>query len=50
MAAYGIGPIATSDADSRRAHGVDERIPSASLKPAIEFLYRLVVELAAKKT
>lgn len=49
FAAYGIDPIALAEEDSRRAHGVDERIPTASLRPAVEFLYRLVVEIAAKK-
>jgi acetylornithine deacetylase/succinyl-diaminopimelate desuccinylase-like protein len=49
VAAYGLNPIALTDADSRRAHGIDERIPVASLRPAIELLYRLVVELAAKR-
>ena len=47
--AYGIDPIAISEEDSRRAHGIDERIPTSSLKPAVEFLYRVVVELAAKR-
>ena len=47
-AAYGIDPIALSEEDARRAHGVDERIPTGVLRPAVEFLYRLVVELAAK--
>jgi len=44
--AYGINPIALGEADAQRAHGVDERIPAASLRPAVEFLYRLVVEIA----
>lgn len=48
VAAYGISPIAVSDEDARRAHGVDERIPAASLRPGVEFLYRLVVELAGR--
>jgi acetylornithine deacetylase/succinyl-diaminopimelate desuccinylase-like protein len=46
--AYGLGPIAMTEEDARRAHGVDERIPAASLRPGVEFLYRLVVELAAQ--
>jgi acetylornithine deacetylase/succinyl-diaminopimelate desuccinylase-like protein len=46
--AYGLGPIAMTEEDARRAHGVDERIPTASLRPGVEFLYRLVVELAAQ--
>jgi acetylornithine deacetylase/succinyl-diaminopimelate desuccinylase-like protein len=44
-----LNPIALTESDARRAHGVDERIPVASLRPAIEFLYRLVLELAAKR-
>ncbi|MEO2167502.1 MAG: M20/M25/M40 family metallo-hydrolase [bacterium] len=44
--AYGISPIAIGEEDGRRAHGIDERIPAASLEPGVEFLYRLVVELA----
>ncbi len=40
-------PIAVSEADARRAHGIDECIPASSLRPAVELLYRLVVELAA---
>jgi acetylornithine deacetylase/succinyl-diaminopimelate desuccinylase-like protein len=47
--AYGINPIALSDADGQRMHGVDERIPAAGLRPAVEFLYRLVVELAGAR-
>jgi acetylornithine deacetylase/succinyl-diaminopimelate desuccinylase-like protein len=45
--AYGLSPIATTEADGRRAHGVDERIPVASLRRGVEFLDRLVLELAA---
>ncbi|MET0152923.1 MAG: M20/M25/M40 family metallo-hydrolase [Candidatus Binatia bacterium] len=44
--AYGLNPIALTEADGRRAHGVDERIPIASLRPALEFFHRLVLELA----
>ncbi len=44
---YGISPIATTESDARRAHGVDERIPLASLRPGVEFFHRLVLELAA---
>lgn len=46
--AYGIDPIALGEEDARRAHGIDERIPAASLAPAVEFLYRLVVSLAGR--
>lgn len=48
VAAYGINPIANTEDDDRRAHGVDERIPAASLRPGLEFLHRLVLELAAR--
>ena len=47
--AYGMGPIATTEADARRAHGVDERIPVASLRFGVEFLHRLVLDLAAAR-
>lgn len=47
---YGINPIGLSDDDENRMHGIDERIPAASLQPGLEFLYRLVLELAAKKS
>ncbi len=47
--AYGISPIALSAADGLRAHGADERIPEASLQPAVEFLYRLVTRLAVER-
>ncbi len=46
IASYGISPIAITEADARRAHGIDERIPEASLRSGMEFLYRLVVALA----
>ncbi len=48
--AYGMNPIALGEEDERRAHGADERIPANQLEPALELLYRLVVELAAKKS
>lgn len=43
---YGVHPIAMEEADSIRAHGVDERLPVASIQPGLEFLHRLVVKLA----
>jgi len=49
MPAYGMNPLGLSEGDANRAHGVDERILASSLQPGLEFLYRLVVELAAKK-
>jgi acetylornithine deacetylase/succinyl-diaminopimelate desuccinylase-like protein len=44
--AYGISPIPIREADARRAHGVDERIPADGLRTGVEFLHRLVLELA----
>jgi len=49
ITAYGLNPIALTESDGRRAHGVDERIPVASLRPGIEFMHRLVLELAAQR-
>ncbi len=46
VAAYGLGPIPMAEADVRRAHGIDERIPAAGLRPGVEFFYRLVMALA----
>jgi acetylornithine deacetylase/succinyl-diaminopimelate desuccinylase-like protein len=46
--AYGLSPLAESEADSSRDHGIDERIPVASVRPGLEFMYQLVTELAAK--
>ena len=48
IAAYGMRPIATTEEDGRRAHGVDERIP-ADLAPGMEFYRALVLELAGRK-
>ena len=48
IAAYGISPIAVAEDEASRAHGVDERIPAASLRPAVEFLYRMVVRIAGE--
>lgn len=46
--AYGINPIAMKESDSRRAHGIDERILVSSIHPGLEFWYGLVTHLAAK--
>jgi acetylornithine deacetylase/succinyl-diaminopimelate desuccinylase-like protein len=48
VAAYGISPIPLTDDDARREHGGDERIPDWGLRTGVEFLHRLVVELAGK--
>jgi acetylornithine deacetylase/succinyl-diaminopimelate desuccinylase-like protein len=47
---YGMNPIGITEEDDNRMHGIDERIPAASLQPGLEFLYRLVLELAVKKS
>jgi acetylornithine deacetylase/succinyl-diaminopimelate desuccinylase-like protein len=48
--AYGINPIAMSETDERRFHGIDERIPVASVKPGLEFFHKLVRRLAEAET
>jgi acetylornithine deacetylase/succinyl-diaminopimelate desuccinylase-like protein len=49
ISAYGLHPMAMTQADQHRAHGADERLPAASVRSGVEFLHALVVELAAKK-
>lgn len=44
---YGIMPIAITEADGMRAHGIDERIPAASLVPGLKFFHDLVLRLSA---
>ena len=46
---YGIDPVPVTEADALRAHGADERIPAASLRQGVEFMHRLVLELAGPK-
>jgi acetylornithine deacetylase/succinyl-diaminopimelate desuccinylase-like protein len=46
IAAYGIDVAPSEDSDARRAHGHDERLPSAWLRPGYEFFSRLVRLLA----
>jgi acetylornithine deacetylase/succinyl-diaminopimelate desuccinylase-like protein len=45
MRAYGFHPVPMSDADGRRAHGIDERIPAGGLRTGVELFYRLVLAL-----
>jgi acetylornithine deacetylase/succinyl-diaminopimelate desuccinylase-like protein len=45
---YGANPLALTELEARRAHGVDERIPVGSLRPAVELYHRLVLELAGR--
>lgn len=47
IASYGFSPLANTEIDSRKAHGVDESIPVSSIKPGIEILHRLLLTLAA---
>jgi acetylornithine deacetylase/succinyl-diaminopimelate desuccinylase-like protein len=49
VACYGVHPFALSEADAARLHGADERVPAASLRTGVEFLYGLVYELAAQR-
>lgn len=46
-ASYGVKPYPMTEEDSRRTHGVDERVPVGSLRQGVEFFYRLVVALTA---
>lgn len=46
VAAYGFSAMATYEKDANRAHGIDERIPVASIRPAMENMYKLVLKLA----
>jgi acetylornithine deacetylase/succinyl-diaminopimelate desuccinylase-like protein len=40
--AYGFFPLALSEQDYLRAHGVDERLPGSGIRPGLDFMYRLV--------
>ncbi|MGK5090320.1 M20/M25/M40 family metallo-hydrolase [Bdellovibrionota bacterium FG-2] len=44
---YGLLPIAETEDDGRRSHGIDERIRVKSFREGIEFFYRLMIALAA---
>jgi acetylornithine deacetylase/succinyl-diaminopimelate desuccinylase-like protein len=45
VASYGIGPYPMTEADGTRAHGIDERLPVASARAGLEFVYRLTTDL-----
>ena len=45
---YGIGSLATEE-DANRIHGNDERLSISGLRPFLEFLYSVVVDVAAAK-
>ena len=46
---YGLVTIPIFEAEGRRAHGADERLPVASLQTGAVFLRRVVEELAFKR-
>jgi acetylornithine deacetylase/succinyl-diaminopimelate desuccinylase-like protein len=46
VAAYGISPLPAYESDDFHVHGVDERVPTASFRPGVEFLHRVVMEIA----
>jgi acetylornithine deacetylase/succinyl-diaminopimelate desuccinylase-like protein len=48
VACYGLNPMPSYESDALHVHGVDERIPVASLRTGVEFLHRLVLELAGR--
>lgn len=48
--AYGFFPLALSEQDYLRAHGVDERLPISGIRPGLDFMYRLVSELATAQS
>jgi acetylornithine deacetylase/succinyl-diaminopimelate desuccinylase-like protein len=45
---YGLVPFPLTDADILRMHGDDERIPIASFRTGVEFLYKAVHEFVTK--
>ena len=46
IASYGINPLALSEPDEMRMHGIDERVPASSFRIGVEFMHRLVLEIA----
>jgi len=47
--AYGLGTVFIEQDGGNRAHGNDERVQLAGIKPFLEFVYRSVVDVAATK-
>jgi acetylornithine deacetylase/succinyl-diaminopimelate desuccinylase-like protein len=45
--AYGFFALGLSEQDYLREHGIDERLPVSSIRPGLEFMYRLVSRLAS---
>jgi acetylornithine deacetylase/succinyl-diaminopimelate desuccinylase-like protein len=46
--AYGLGSLGTEE-DANRIHGNDERLSISGLRPFVEFVYNVVLEVAAAK-
>lgn len=46
---YGFSPIPSFEEDGRRAHGIDERIPVASLRTGAEYFHELLLEMASTR-
>ena len=46
--AYGLGSLATEE-DANRIHGNDERLSISGLRPFVEFIYNVVLEMAVAK-
>jgi acetylornithine deacetylase/succinyl-diaminopimelate desuccinylase-like protein len=49
VAAYGLLPFPLTEADALRMHADDERIPIASFRTGVEFLYHTVHDFTAAK-
>lgn len=47
--AYGVSPFPLADEDSRRAHADDERMPLASFDKGVNFMTRLVAQIASSR-
>ena len=45
---YGISPIAMSESEMRRYHGIDEKIRKNSVREGVEYFYDLVSDLAVE--
>lgn len=48
VAAYGINPLALTETDAMRMHGIDERVPASSFRTGVEYLHKLVLEIASR--
>lgn len=50
IASYGLSPLISTNEDSTRAHGVDERIQVATLPLSFKLLHNIILEVAAAKS